>query len=45
MPQLIVQVQTTLANVQDVEVTAPIQEDLARHESRARRPGRGYGLR
>jgi transposase len=31
-PQLIVQVETTLANVQDVEVTAPIQEDLARHD-------------
>ncbi len=32
MPQLIVQVQTTVANVQDVEVTAPIQEDLAQHD-------------
>lgn len=31
-PQLIVQVETTLANVQDVEVTAPIQEDLAGHD-------------
>ncbi len=29
-PQLIVQVQTTLANVQDVEVTATIQHELAR---------------
>ena len=32
MPQLIVRVQTTVANVQDVEVTAPIQEDLAQHD-------------
>ena len=32
MPQLIVQVQTTLANVQDVEVTDSIQEDLAQHD-------------
>src|SRR2546422_5720374 len=32
IPQLIVQVQTTVANVQDVEVTAPIQEDLAQHD-------------
>jgi len=32
MPQLIVQVQTTLANVQDVEVTKSIQEDLAQHD-------------
>jgi transposase len=31
MPQLIVQVQTTVANVQDVEVTESIQEDLAQH--------------
>jgi DDE family transposase len=29
MPQLIVQVQTTVANVQDVEMTATMQEDLA----------------
>jgi len=28
-PHLIVQVQTTVANVQDVEMTAPIQEELA----------------
>ncbi len=32
MPQLIVQVQTTVANVQDVEVTDTIQEDLAQHD-------------
>ncbi len=32
IPQLIVQVQTTLANVQDVEVTDSIQEDLAQHD-------------
>ena len=31
LPQLIVQVQTTVANVQDVEVTDSIQEDLAQH--------------
>ena len=31
MPQLIVDVQTTVANVQDVEMTAVIQEDLAQH--------------
>jgi len=31
MPQLIVQVQTTVANVQDGEMTATIQEDLAQH--------------
>jgi transposase len=31
IPQLIVQVQTTVANVQDVEMTAAIQEDLAQH--------------
>jgi len=31
MPQLIVAVQTTVANVQDVEMTATIQEDLAQH--------------
>src|SRR5258708_35534997 len=31
MPQLIVEVQTTVANVQDVEMTATIQEDLAQH--------------
>jgi len=32
MPQLIVQVQTTVANVQDVEMTATIQEDLAKRD-------------
>ncbi len=32
IPQLIVQVQTTVANVQDVEVTEVIQEDLAQHD-------------
>jgi transposase len=32
MPQLIVQVQTTVANVQDVELTATIQEELAKHD-------------
>ncbi len=32
MPQLIVQVETTVANVQDVEMTATIQEDLAQHQ-------------
>jgi len=31
LPQLITDVQTTLANVQDVEMTQVIQEDLARH--------------
>jgi transposase len=31
LPQLITAVQTTLANVQDVEMTAMIQEDLAHH--------------
>jgi transposase len=31
MPQLIVDVQTTVANVQDVEMTEVIQEDLAQH--------------
>ncbi len=31
MPQLIVEVQTTVATVQDVEMTAVIQEDLAQH--------------
>lgn len=31
MPQLIVQVQTTVANVPDVQMTATIQEDLAQH--------------
>lgn len=31
LPQLITDVQTTLANVQDVEMTATIQEDLAQH--------------
>jgi transposase len=31
MPQLIVQVQTTVANVQDVDMTEVIQEDLAQH--------------
>jgi transposase len=30
IPQLIVQVETTVANVQDVEVTATVQDDLAR---------------
>jgi len=32
MPQLIVQVQTTVANVQDVDMTAVIQEDLAKRD-------------
>ena len=32
MPQLIVQVQTTVAPVQDVEVTATIQEELAKRD-------------
>jgi len=32
VPHLIVQVQTTVGNVQDVEVTAPIQEELAQAE-------------
>jgi transposase len=31
MPQLIVDVQTTVANLQDVEMTQVIQEDLAQH--------------
>ncbi len=31
LPQLIVQVQTTVATVQDVEMTATIQEELNRH--------------
>ena len=31
VPQLIVQVQTTVANVQDVDMTATIQEELAQH--------------
>jgi len=31
LPQLITDVQTTLANVQDVEMTQVIQEDLAQH--------------
>jgi transposase len=31
LPQLIVQVQTTVANVQDVDMTEVIQEDLAQH--------------
>jgi transposase len=31
LPQLITAVQTTVANVQDVEMTAIIQEDLAQH--------------
>ena len=31
-PQLIVQVQTTVANVQDVEMTATIQEELAQQQ-------------
>ena len=32
IPQLIVQVHTTVASVQDVETTAIIQEDLAQHD-------------
>jgi transposase len=32
MPQLIVQVQTTVANVQDVDMTATMQEDLAKRD-------------
>jgi transposase len=32
LPQLIVQVETTVANVQDVEMTQLIQEDLAQHQ-------------
>ena len=32
MPQLIIEVQTTVANVQDVDMTAVIQEDLALHQ-------------
>jgi transposase len=32
LPQLIVQVETTVANVQDVETTETIQEHLARHD-------------
>jgi transposase len=32
LPQLIVQVETTAANVQDVEMTQTIQEDLAQHQ-------------
>jgi len=32
LPQLITDVQTTVANVQDVEMTQVIQEDLARHD-------------
>lgn len=32
MPQFIVEVQTSVANLQDVEATALIQEDLAQHE-------------
>lgn len=32
IPQLIVQVQTTVANVQDVELTATIQEELAKRD-------------
>src|SRR2546422_10675370 len=31
-PQLITDVQTTVANVQDVELTQVIQEDLAHHD-------------
>jgi transposase len=31
LPQLIVQVQATVAPVQDVEMTATIQEELSRH--------------
>lgn len=32
LPQLITEVQTTVANMQDVEVTQVIQEDLAQHD-------------
>ncbi len=32
IPQLIVQVATTVATVQDVEMTDSIQEDLAQHD-------------
>ena len=32
LPQLITAVQTTVANVQDVAITATIQEDLAQHD-------------
>jgi len=32
LPQLIIQVETTVANVQDVETTQTIQEDLAQHQ-------------
>jgi len=32
LPQLITDVQTTVANVQDVEMTQVIQEDLAHHD-------------
>ena len=32
LPQLIVQVETTVANVQDVEMTQTIQENLAQHQ-------------
>jgi len=32
LPQLITDVQTTIANVQDIEMTSVIQEDLARHD-------------
>jgi DDE family transposase len=32
LPQLIVQVETTVANVQDVQMTQTIQEDLAQHQ-------------
>ena len=32
LPQLIVQVQTTVANLQDVDMTQVIQEDLAQHQ-------------
>jgi transposase len=32
LPQLIVQVETTVANVQDVETTETIQENLAQHD-------------
>jgi hypothetical protein len=34
MPQLIVEVQTTVAHVQDVDMTEVIQEDLAQHHRR-----------
>jgi transposase len=34
LPQLIVEVQTTVANVQDVDMTEVLQEDLAQHHLR-----------